>query len=108
MTLDDHLAAEAAQHDSLFRMALAREDQARLARMREIAAEAPDLDAFARQALFIGWTPGDLRSRDLEEPLRPVFAALWAEARSDRDEARLLAAWYGFNTERMRILIHCL
>lgn len=109
--LDAWLAEQANQTESFFRAALAREDQARLAKMRELASSAADFDAFAHGALFVGWTPGDLRSKDLAEPLGPVLDYLWQAAHGGEDETggeRLLAAWHSFNAERMRILIHCL
>ena len=56
----------------------------------------------------MGWTPGDLRSKELAEPLAPLLDALWAEKDGDVDDERLLDAWHAFNAERMRILIHCL
>lgn len=108
MTLDDYLAAEAAQSESYFRQALAREDMARLARMRALRDSAASIDELADQAVFIGWTPGDLRSKELAVPLRPVIEALWAERMGASAEPALFAAWQAFNTERMRLLIHCL
>jgi hypothetical protein len=108
MTLDDHLAAEAGQTDSLFRAALAREDKARLARLRELARTQPDVASFAGEALFVGWTQGDLRSKDLAPALEPLVQALWNEAHGTPPAEELLAAWHAFNIERMRILIHCL
>lgn len=108
MTLDDHLAAEAAQTDSYFRAALAREDAARVARLRELARASADFDEFAKQGPFVGWTPGDLRSKELAEPLAPLLDGLWAEKDGLVEPERLLAAWHSFNAERMRILIHCL
>ncbi|WP_338465623.1 hypothetical protein RXV95_08500 [Novosphingobium sp. ZN18A2] len=107
-TLDQHIAAEAEQTESYFRAALAREDALRLAKLRELAREADSYDAFAKQAPFVGWTPGDLRSKELAEPLAPLLDALWAEKDGDIDDERLLDAWHAFNAERMRILIHCL
>ena len=108
MTLDDHLSAEAARADSLFRAALAREDQLRLAKLRELAKSQPDLESFAREALFVGWTAGDLRSKDLASAIEPLARALWDEAHGEFSPDELLAAWHAFNAERMRILIHCL
>lgn len=108
MSLDEYLAGEAAQTDSYFRAALAREDIARLATLRELARSEPDLAAFAARAPFVGWTPGDLRSKELAPALTPLVDALWAEASGQGEDARLLAAWHAFNAERMRILIHCL
>ena len=108
MTLDDHLAAEAAQTESMFRAALAREDQPRLAKLRELAGSLPDPDSFAHEALFIEWTPGDLRSKELALAIEPLAHALWAEAHGGIVADELLATWQAFNAERMRILIHCL
>ncbi len=108
MTLDDHLSAEVGQSESLFRAAMAREDVARVSKLRQLATQADDFDAFAKQALFVGWTAGDLRSRDLEPAVRDLAAAVWAETTGRIEPADLLAAWHAFNAERMRILIHCL
>lgn len=105
--LADFLASEAQQTESYFRAALAREDLERLARLRKLAAETGDFDEFAGKALFVGWTAGDLRSKDLAEPLAPFSRALWSVEREGRD-IDLLPLWQAFNAERMRILIHCL
>ncbi|MBD3728279.1 MAG: hypothetical protein IE933_01085 [Sphingomonadales bacterium] len=108
MTLDDHLAALAGNMDSMFRAALAREDIARLAKLRDLAASVADQPTLAREALFVGWTAGDLRSKDLAPAIGPLADALWAEAHGGIADEALLDAWQSFNAERMRILIHCL
>ena len=107
MNLDEHLAAEAKQAESYFRAALAREDIGRLQKLRDLLRETSDVQAFAGEALFVGWTPGDLRSKELAPALTPFADALW-RAEREGEAVDLLAFWNDFNAERMRILIHCL
>lgn len=105
--LDNHLAAESAQTDSYFRAALAREDQARIAKLRQLLAETGTVEQFVQQGLFVGWTAGDLRSKELAPAFEPFARALWIAEREGPND-RLMAAWNAFNAERMRVLIHCL
>ena len=107
MTLQEHLEAEATQTESFFRAALAREDLLRLGRLRELAHASDDRSTFIKEALYIGWTTGDLMSRDLKPALEPFTLAFWQVER-EQSANDLLAAWHTFNAERMRILIHCL
>jgi hypothetical protein len=105
--LDSHFAAEAERTDNYFRSVLAREDQARLARLRELLAASATVEQFAAEALYVGWTAGDLRSKELAPALEIFAKAMW---RAEREGAPvdLVAAWAVFNAERMRVLIHCL
>lgn len=108
MTLDEHLDAEASQTDSMFRAVLAREDIDRLAKLRQMAGAATDAETFAKDALFVGWTAGDLRSRELAPAVAAFAKAIWEEARGAISNDALFAAWQSFHAERMRVLIHCL
>lgn len=105
--LDSHLAAESGQTDSYFRAALAREDQARLAKLRHLLGQAGTVEQFVKEGLFVGWTAGDLRSKELAPAFEPFARALWIAEREGRDDG-LMTAWNAFNAERMRVLIHCL
>lgn len=105
--LDEHLAAESGQTDSYFRAALAREDQARLAKLRQLVAQAGTVEQFVKEGLFVEWTAGDLRSKELASAFEPFARALWIAEREGQYDG-LMAAWNAFNAERMRVLIHCL
>lgn len=105
--LEAHLAAEAAQSESYFRAALAREDQLRIEKLRQLMNNADTSEQFLKEGLYIGWTAGDLRSKELAPAFLPFAQALWAAERDNQD-VDLMTAWNLFNAQRMRILIHCL
>jgi hypothetical protein len=112
MRLMRRLEIEAGSAASIFRKALAKEDHARLARLRQLAREKPVLQEFLKDGLFVGWTKGDLRTYELKDYLDPlmeaVFAYEHAGAADDALEDRIEAAWQAFHTYRMRVLVHCL
>ncbi|MEZ5995606.1 MAG: hypothetical protein R3C25_07605 [Hyphomonadaceae bacterium] len=111
MRLVAKLEEEAAQSESLFRRALAKEDVSRLSALRRLAREHATLEAFNKHALFIGWTKDDLRTAELKEHLLPVMAAIFAYEREnggDEAEASLEAAWRAFSAHRLKVLVHCL
>lgn len=105
--LDRHLAAESGQTESYFRAALAREDHARLGKLRDLLERAGSVEQFVTEGLFVGWTAGDLRSKELAPAFEPFARALWVFEREGDDDG-LMTAWNAFNAERMRVLIHCL
>lgn len=98
--------------ESYFRAQLLREDVARLKRLAELAATAPNLEAFKREGLMIGWTPGDTRSWELKAMLDLLLNAYYATAicggSAATEEDRLLAAWQAFDAQRMQRLVGCL
>jgi hypothetical protein len=112
MNLLARLEADLRSEESYFRAQLLREDVARLKRLLELAAAEPNLDAFKREGLMIGWTPGDTRSWELKATLDPLLEAFHAAATgggvgADADD-RLLAAWQAFDAQRMERLVGCL
>lgn len=111
MDLLARLQADLRSEESYFRAQLLREDVARLQRLQELAAAAPNIDAFKKEGLMIGWTPGDTRSWELEATLDPLLEAFYATATraagADAD-GRLLAAWRAFDAHRMERLVGCL
>ena len=94
-----------------FRAQLLREDLARLRRLEELAAAAPNIEAFKKQGLMIGWTPGDTRSWELRQTLVPLLEAFYAATTASGGEDAdgcLLAAWQAFDNQRMERLVGCL
>jgi hypothetical protein len=111
MDLRARLESDLRSEESYFRAQLLREDMARLERLQELAAAAPDVEAFKKAGLTIGWTPGDARTWELKSALDPLLAAFYASATrgggADADD-RLLAAWEAFDAHRLERLLGCL
>jgi hypothetical protein len=111
MDLRARLEGDLRDEESYFRAQLLREDLARLERLQELAATEPDLAAFKKAGLMIGWTPGDTRTWELRATLDPLLEAFYASATgggSADADGRLLAAWEAFDAERMERLVGCL
>ncbi len=95
--------------DSPFQVQLAKEDLGRIATLRELSAGHDTLEDFQKAGLFIGWTKGDFRTKELEETLLPLMAAIFAYEKGGADsEKAILDAWRDFNAQRMKVLLHCL
>lgn len=110
MQLKAYLANIAENSDSFFQQHLAKEDLGRVEKLETMARDAEGLEALQHDALYIGWTPGDIRTGELKDVLLPLIAAMHAFVGSgleaqDRD---LLAAWQVFHQARIKVLIHCL
>jgi hypothetical protein len=88
---------------SLFRAQLLREDLARLRKLQALAKSAPDLEAFKKAGMRIGWTQGDARTHELAEPLARLLEAVYASR-----EEELFAAWEALLRARMDRLVGCL
>jgi hypothetical protein len=111
MDLLARLEADLRSEESYFRAQLLREDVARLERLQELAAAAPNVNAFKKEGLMIGWTPGDTRSWELKATLDPLLEAFYATATRGAGadaEGRLLTAWRAFDAQRMEWLVGCL
>jgi hypothetical protein len=96
---------------SLFRAQLLREDIARLETLIALAAENDSLDAFRKAGLVIGWTPGELRTHEIKEPLEDFLAAVFAYETGGRTaglDAALTQAWTALDRTRMGKLVGCL
>lgn len=103
MRLITQLESLAAEEKSLFRAQLLREDVARLRKLQALAESAPDLEAFKRAGMRIGWTQGDARTHELAEPLARLLEAVYASR-----EEQLLPAWEALHRARMERLVGCL
>lgn len=112
MKLRHYLEQIASESDSYFQAHLAKEDLSKVDRLFELADAATTIEAYQKDALYLGWTPGDLRSGELKEVLLPLSAAAFAYAQEaepgDVIEEELLTAWKNFHDERIKVLIHCL
>ena len=114
MRLTETLQREAAAQDSYFMAQLAREDLARLEKLRALAKTVSDVESFKKAGSRVGWTAGDLRTGELREPLERFLEAMYAlehasEPRGDTDaEAAVEAAWRDLHRARMERLLGCL
>jgi len=97
--LERALAAE----QSLFRAQLLREDIARLRKLDELRRSVPDLAAFEKAGMRLGWTQGDARTHELREPLQQLLREIY-----EGNEARITPAWNELHRLRMERLLGCL
>lgn len=111
MQLETYLQAIADNSESYFQTHLAREDMQRVQRLKAKAEAIADLEELQKEALYLEWTPGDLRTGELKDQLVPLIAAMHsvvsAPDNADADKA-LLDAWKQFHEARIAVLIHCL
>ena len=110
MRLIEILETEAGAAASLFRRVLAKEDLARLEKLRALAREHNSIESFIKHGLFIGWTKDDLRTGELRPELEALMGAIFACEQRPDDSAQmaLLEAWAQFQARRMKVLVHCL
>ena len=110
MRLIEEMEQRLRSADSMFRAQLLREDIDRLRRLESLARRYETLDAFAKEGLAIGWTRGDLRTHEVEEPLRALLAAVHAYERGGRTEGQhrtVRRAWDAFDRLRLAKLVGC-
>ena len=105
MKLIDDLRRAAAAEQSLFAAQLLKEDIARLEKLADIARTASDPGQYRKQAMTLGWTPGDLRTFELNPELERFLDAVLAKP---QDDNVVEAAWKAFNRRRMDLLVGCL
>lgn len=103
MKLVAELEALIAREESLFRAQLLREEVARLRRLPALKDDAADEASFVAAAMRIGWTPGEARTHELAEALRPFLRAVYAN-----DEAAMVERWNALYRLRMERLLGCL
>lgn len=110
MRLIEMLETEAGEAASLFRRVLAKEDLARLEKLRALAREHKTIEAFIKHGLFIGWTKDDLRTGEVKPELEDLMGAIFAFEQHPDDGAQttVLEAWARFQARRMKVLVHCL
>lgn len=109
--LETYLRNIADTSESYFQAHLAKEDLARVEKLAGKAREADSLDALQHDALYLGWTTGDLRTGELKQQLVPLIAAMYACTENPDDaalDAALVQAWKEFHEARIKVLIHCL
>ncbi len=103
MNLMQALERAAAAEESLFRRQLLREDVARLGNLEALRGSSPDLDAFKKAGMRLGWTQGDARTAEIREPLETLLAAVY-----EGDDSRITEAWNELHRVRMERLLGCL
>lgn len=97
-----------AGEESLFRAQLLREDIARLRKLEQLADASPDLEAFRKGGLRLGWTQGEARTGEIREPLERFLAAVYGVKKGTGSEAGAIEAWNELHRARMERLIGCL
>ena len=111
MKLIDHLNSVMSENASYVQAYLAKEDLARVEKLRALAKSAADAKAMEKDGLYIGWTKDDMRTHDLSQPLKALIAAIYeyenGEA-SDALDAGIMDIWAAFHTLRLKVLVHCL
>ena len=110
MRLIEEMEQRLQSEDSMFRAQLLREDIDRLHRLESLARRHETLEAFAGEGLAIGWTRGNLRTHEVEEPLRALLAAVHAYergGRTDRQHRAVRRAWDAFDRLRLAKLVGC-
>jgi len=105
MKLVDDLRRAAAAEQSLFAAQLLKEDIARLEKLAELAGTSSDDGDTRKQAMTLGWTPGDLRTFELNPELAAFLDAVLAKP---QDDNVVEAAWKAFNKRRIDLLVGCL
>ncbi len=119
MRLIRELEKKLETEQSYFQTHLLGEDIARLAKMRDLAREAADVIAYRKAVFRLGWTAGDLRTHEIQEPLEMLADAMYSyvtgasegtsEGTSEAEqEARIEQAWLILHRVRMERLIGCL
>ncbi len=110
MRVIDEMEQRLQSEDSMFRAQLLREDIDRLRKIESLARRHETLEAFASEGLAIGWTRGNLRTPEVEEPLRALLAAVHAYERGGRTDDRhqeVRRAWDAFDRLRLEKLVRC-
>lgn len=97
-----------AGEQSLFRAQLLREDIARLRKLEQLADASPDLEAFRKAGLRLGWTQGEARTGEIREPLERFLDAVYGVKKGTGGEAGAIEAWNELHRARMERLIGCL
>lgn len=106
MKLTDDLRQLARQAASPFAAQLLKEDIARLEKLEQMAAGAPDRAAFIKSAMMLGWTQGDLRTFELNPELAAFADAVHGHYAGQ--DVNVDAAWKAFHQRRMDLLVGCL
>ena len=110
MRLIEEMEQRLQSEDSMFRAQLLREDIERLRRLESLARDHETLEAFAGEGLAIGWTRDNLRTHEVEEPLRALLAAVHAYehgGRTDGQHRAVRRAWDAFDRLRLAKLVGC-
>ncbi len=111
MRLVADLETRAASEESPFRRQLLKEDIARLERLAELATRPGPKETYLRDGLFLGWTAGNFRNQEIEEPLKALLEAVYAlvtEGATPAREQAVEAAWLALFKERLEKLTGCL
>jgi hypothetical protein len=109
MKLTDKLREAAAKPASIFLGQLLKEDIARLERLEQLAETIGEPGQFAKAAMMLGWTQGDLRTFELNPELASFIDAVFRLHRASSPEDQPIeAAWQAFHRRRMDLLLGCL
>ena len=111
MKLIDHLNSVISENTSYVQAYLAKEDLARVEKLRVLANSSGNIKSMEKDGLYINWTKDDMRTHELSEPLKALIKAIFEYENGGADDkldAKIMDIWAGFHTLRLKILVHCL
>ncbi|MCF6220875.1 MAG: hypothetical protein L3J65_07160 [Robiginitomaculum sp.] len=111
MKLITYLESVISRNEGIVQTQLAREDLARVEKLRELAKTHDTYAALEKDGLYIGWTKGDFRTHELSDPIKALMRAVYnLEKTGDvaKYNDRIMDIWAAFHTLRLKTLVHCL
>ena len=90
---------------------LAKEDLARIKKLRALACKHDDYGAMEKEGLYIGWTQGDIRTHELSDELKHLMHGIYdyeKQGQSKQIDDKIMQYWADFHTNRLKVLVHCL
>ena len=111
MKLVEHLNSVMSENASYVQAYLAKEDLARVEKLRALAKSAQDAIAMEKDGLYIGWSKDDMRTHELSQPLKALIAAIYSYENGGASETldnQIMDIWAAFHTLRLKVLVHCL
>lgn len=96
--------------ESYFARQLYKEDAERLTRLVVLAETSADEGQYAKDALMIGWTPGDLHTHELSDVVEPLIGAVFKLCKDPENQEKEKAVtehWNAFDAARRKRLLRC-
>jgi len=111
MQLIKYLNTVISENNGYVQVQLAKEDLARVEKLRGLARKHDNLPALEKDGLYIGWTKGDFRTHELSETLKALMKAIFdyeENGANEKLDAEIMDIWVAFHTLRLNTLVHCL